>query len=48
MAVNKNLLILTMNPQNQSNSSSRPLLNVGRRDLLWNVSEPGDPYDIRR
>ena len=24
------------------------LSTASRRDVLWNVSEPGDPYDIRR
>jgi hypothetical protein len=24
------------------------LSNSTRRDVLWNVSEPGDPYDIKK
>lgn len=24
------------------------LSNSNRRDVLWNVSEPGDPYDIKK
>lgn len=35
------------------NQSMRPQpallpLPVTRRELLWNVTEPGDPYDIKR
>lgn len=37
-----------MNPLTLNNHSLKHHLLNGRRDLLWNVSEPGDPYDIRK
>lgn len=30
------------------NSSLRNVTNVQKRELLWNILEPGDPYDIKK
>ena len=38
--MNKTYLKINMNPNRSTQQ--------GRRDLLWNISEPGDPYDIKK
>lgn len=38
-----------MQPQLDTSRYARSILSTStRRDVLWNVSEPGDPYDIKK
>lgn len=37
-----------MQPLDNSRYARSVLSNSTRRDVLWNVSEPGDPYDIKK
>jgi hypothetical protein len=33
---------------NSSYAPGRNMSNAQKRELLWNILEPGDPYDIKR
>lgn len=33
---------------NSSYQGARNISNAQKRELLWNILEPGDPYDIKK
>ena len=47
--INKFYSGFSMHSQLDTSRYARSILsNSNRRDVLWNVSEPGDPYDIKK
>jgi hypothetical protein len=34
--------------KDESSISRRTITQAEKKDLMWNIIEPGDPYDIRK
>lgn len=37
-----------MSRESELNINSRLVSSAQKREIMWNIIEPGDPYDIRK